>query len=435
MGKTLLVASHEYLSTVRRKGFIIMTLGMPLFFTVLYGIAGGAAFLAIKSSRDKTETVGVVDESGLLRDDLVAKIEEAEERREPGELEALPSGLREQARSEIDRLARHVQLRFFASRQAARMAYLAQDVRGYYIVPANFVATGTVTLEFRRGNFLSDNEPGWNLVRRLIVASIVEEKLDAKVARRVWAPLRLESRGLTESGARDRRGRFAAVSTFAVPYVFTLLFMLSILSSAGYLLQSVAEEKANRVIEILLSSLTPEQLLAGKVLGLCAAGLTQLSAWILIGITPAVYLLPYLELRWSQLVVAVIFFFLGFLLYGTLMGGSGALGNNVKESQEAAIVWTFSAVSPIFFMTVILAAPNGAFARVLSYIPLTAPVTIMLRVSAAPVPAWDIALSAGILAASLVLFVRLAAKLFRLGSLLYGKRPSVVEIVRWLRAA
>ena len=254
------------------------------------------------------------------------------------------------------------------------------------------------------------------------------------MARRVWAPLRLESRGLTESGAGDRRGRFAAVSTFVVPYVFTLLFMLSILSSAGYLLQSVAEEKANRVIEILLSSLTPEQLLAGKVLGLCAAGLTQLSAWILIGITPALYLLPYLELRWSQLVVAVIFFFLGFLLYGTLMGGSGALGNNVKESQEAAIVWTFSAVSPIFFMTVILAAPNGAFARVLSYFPLTAPVTIMLRVSAAPVPAWDIALAGGILAVSLLLFVRLAAKLFRLGSLLYGKRPSVVEIIRWLRA-
>jgi ABC-2 type transport system permease protein len=197
----------------------------------------------------------------------------------------------------------------------------------------------------------------------------------------------------------------------------------------------VAEEKENRVIEILLSSVTTNQLLAGKVIGLCGAGLTQIAIWISIIVAPAAFVFPFLDLRWSQLVVAAIFFPLGFLLFGTLMGGTGALGNNLKESQQASLVWTMSSIVPVFFMHILLSEPNGTFARVLSYIPITAPITIMLRVGATRVPWWDITLSGVILFASLFVFVRLAAKLFRMGTLMYGKRPSVVEIVRWLKAS
>jgi ABC-2 type transport system permease protein len=211
--------------------------------------------------------------------------------------------------------------------------------------------------------------------------------------------------------------------------------MISIIGSSGYLLQGVAEEKENRVIEILVSSATTDQLLAGKVLGLCAAGLTQLLIWICIGVAPAAATFPFLDLRWSQLGVALVFFLLGFLLYGTLMGGCGALGNNYRESQQLSVVWTMSAVSPFFVMTFIMQQPNGTLARVFSYIPLTAPVTMMLRVSSTAVPLWDIALSAVLLAASLYFFIKLGGKLFRVGVLMYGKRPTLVEIVRWLRAA
>ena len=111
------------------------------------------------------------------------------------------------------------------------------------------------------------------------------------------------------------------------------------------------------------------------------------------------------------------------------------MGNNYRESQQLSMVWTMSAVSPFFVMTLLMQQPNGTLARVLSYIPLTAPVTMMLRTSSAAVPTWDIALSAVILAASLLFFVRLGGKLFRVGVLMYGKRPSLVEIVRWLKAA
>jgi ABC-2 type transport system permease protein len=189
------------------------------------------------------------------------------------------------------------------------------------------------------------------------------------------------------------------------------------------------------VIEILLSSVKPEQLLAGKIIGLCGAGLTQIAAWLTIVVVPALYFLPFLNLRWDQLFVALIFFPLGYLVFGSLMGGTASLGNNMRESQQASMIWTFSAILPLMLFPAIIAQPNGTLARVLSYIPLTAPGTIMLRIGATRVPLWDIALSAAILIASLFLIIRLSAKLFRMGTLMYGKKPSVVEIVRWLRAA
>ncbi len=99
------------------------------------------------------------------------------------------------------------------------------------------------------------------------------------------------------------------------------------------------------------------------------------------------------------------------------------------------MIWTLSAILPMMMFPAIIAQPNGTLARVLSYIPLTAPGTVMLRIGATRVPAWDIALSAAILVASLYLIIRLSAKLFRMGTLMYGKKPSVVEIVRWLKAS
>ncbi len=117
------------------------------------------------------------------------------------------------------------------------------------------------------------------------------------------------------------------------------------------------------------------------------------------------------------------------------MAGLGSLGNNFRESQQTSMVASLAAVFPVMFNVIILAQPNGTFARVLSFMPLTAPVTMVMRVGATQVAWWEILLSAAILVASLFFFLRLAAKLFRLGTLMYGKRPSAVEIVRWLREA
>jgi ABC-2 type transport system permease protein len=434
MNKTLLVAKREYISTVRRKGFIITTFGLPFILALIYGIIGGAAYFAVRQSREKTERIGLVDESALIQLALMDRIVRPEEDGmvPPPEM---PSMFRDRAKAEAKKMVGKTELKSFRTRTEANLAFVQKDIRGYYVIPADFLRTGKVELEIKKGLFMSDSSPGWDQVRKLISASLVEGRLEPLIAQRVWTPAVLNTQALNDAGRPDKRGQYAEISSFAIPYAFMILFMLSVMSGAGYLMQGISEEKENRVIEILLSSVTPEQLLGGKIIGLCAAGLTQIAAWITIVALPAGYFMPFLDLRWDQLIIALVFFPLGYLVFGSLMGGTASLGNNFRESQQASMVWTMSAIIPLFFFTSIISQPNGTFARVLSYIPLTAPGTIVMRVGVTHVPWWEVAASAAVLIASLIVIIRLSAKLFRMGTLMYGKKPSLVEIVRWLRAS
>ncbi len=438
MKKILIVARREYVATIRRKAFIILTIGMPVFFLVLFGLSAVGSMLAARSEAKSSLPVGIVDEAGVVDMALLEKV-----RASFPAPKALAKGNSsfemlkdlQDFDSKMALMRSQIEIRKFDSREGAKSAFLNKEIRGYYVVPPDFLKDGEIRLVIRKAGFLSESRPAWSAISRLLQASILEGKVNDDLGRRIWIPPKVESTQMSETGEVSGSGTAEEFADFAVPYFAALFFMISIIGTSGYLLQGVAEEKENRVIEVLISSVTTDQLLAGKVLGLCGAGLTQLLIWITVGVTPAAMTFPYLGLRWSQLVVALVFFLLGFLLFGTLMAGCGALGNNYRESQQMSMIWTMSAVSPLFVMTVLMQQPNGTLARVLSYIPLTAPVTMMLRTSSAAVPAWDIALSAMILAASLLFFVRLGGKLFRVGVLMYGKRPSLVEIVRWLKAA
>jgi ABC-2 type transport system permease protein len=438
MKKILLVARREYIATIRRKAFIILTIGMPVFFLILFGLSAIGGMLAARSEARSSLPVGIVDEAGVVDMGLLEKVRASFPM--PKALAKGSGGLDvlrdlKDFDSKMALMRSQIEIRKFDRREDAKSAFLNKEIRGYYVVPPDFLKDGEIRLMTRKGGFLSDSRPAWATISRLLQASILEGKVNDDLGRRVWVPPEIESTQMSESGEVSGSGTAEEVADFAVPYFATLFFMISIIGTSGYLLQSVAEEKENRVIEVLISSVSTDQLLAGKVLGLCGAGLSQMLIWITVGVTPAAMTFPHLGLRWSQLVVALVFFLLGFLLFGTLMAGCGALGNNYRESQQLSMVWTMSAVSPFFVMTLLMQQPNGTLARVLSYIPLTAPVTMMLRTSSATVPAWDIALSAVILAASLFFFVRLGGKLFRVGVLMYGKRPSLDEIVRWLKAA
>ncbi len=436
MNKIWLVAVREYVSTVKRKGFVIATLGMPLFFMLIFGIAALVGLLTVNKSRNQREVIGIVDESGLIDFNLLASVQKYHDQRTSQVLDELASALGSQSSkmtpAQMSIPSGRVEFRVYPTRNAVR---LDSPLRGYYLVPADYLQSGEVQLLLKKGSFLADDRPGWRVLQSLMDASLAKDRVEATIASRLWMPPRLKAVALNETGGISTRGVIDEVSQFAVPYVFTIFFMLSIMTSAGYLLQSVAEEKENRVMEVLLSSLTPDQLLAGKVIGLGGAGLTQILVWVVVGVFPSLAVAPFLDLRWSQLLVAVVFFVLGFLLFGSLMGGFGSIGSNLKESQQTTMIWTLTAVVPLFFVSILIAEPNGTLARVLSYIPFTAPITMMLRVACGRVPWWDIGLSALILGVSLLVFVRLAAKVFRLGVLMYGKRPTIFEIVRWLRAA
>lgn len=239
-----------------------------------------------------------------------------------------------------------------------------------------------------------------------------------------------------EPGGGEARGPVA----FLLPYGFAMILYVTIFTAASYLLQSVTEEKENRTIEIVLTSLRPLQLLAGKVLGLGLLGLLQVAVWLGAGLlllrlsgvalpADAIGAVP-----WVAVALAIVYFALGYLVYGSLLAAVGATVTNVREGSQLVLLLVVPCIVPLWFLSAIIARPNGLLATALSLFPLTAPITMMIRVPLTPIAAWEIGVSLAVLAASAALCLWLAARLFRAGALLAGQRLSARAVLRALRA-
>jgi ABC-2 type transport system permease protein len=218
-----------------------------------------------------------------------------------------------------------------------------------------------------------------------------------------------------------------------------MLYYMLILMSAGFLLSSLNKERENRVLEILMVSVTPRQLLAGKIFGLGVIGLLVNLIWAgtafgLLRISgsafqlPAAYQLPPSLLAWG-----LVYFLMGYAVYASLMGAVGVLVPNLRESSQYTVIVVIPLIIPLLFVSVLIEHPAGALAVALSLFPLTAPVTMMLRLAIQPVPAWQLAVSIGLLAAFAVLIVRAVASLFRAQLLLTGQKLTVKNFSRLLR--
>ena len=234
------------------------------------------------------------------------------------------------------------------------------------------------------------------------------------------------------SGVREE-DPYRGLVQLSMPLLFTAMLLMSLLMSSSYLIQGVAEEKENRVMEVLLSSITPDQLLAGKLLGLSLAGLLQLFIWVLCAYLPLRAYLPMAEIPGQYVLYYFFFFLLGFFLFGSLMAGIGALGSTQRESQHLAALWSMITLLPLLFALVLLQKPNGVTARVLTYFPPTTPVTMLVRLATQQVPTWEIPLSMAVVSATIIFSIKFSARLFGLGLLIYGKTPGLREIWRGLR--
>jgi len=212
--------------------------------------------------------------------------------------------------------------------------------------------------------------------------------------------------------------------------------------SFPYLLQGLGEEKENRLIEILLSSLTARQLLTGKVLGIGAAGLVQVVVWV-ISIPRLLSLasssiggfLSTIQIPANFLVLAVVYFILGYLLFAVLSAGIGAVSSNSREGQQLIGLLTLPLFAPLWFMSLLMFFPNNPIWVVLTIFPLTAPVEVMVRLGVSDIPAWQLGTSIAVLGLSIIGTLLLTTRIFRTYLLMYGKRPTFREILRNLRSA
>jgi ABC-2 type transport system permease protein len=274
-------------------------------------------------------------------------------------------------------------------------------------------------------------------VQRLLV-----DRVPAIVAERVRNPLSLVRTELGENGA-ERRVENRGVETVArlvVPVVLSMLLLMALMTTSGYLVQAIAIEKENKVVEVLLSSADPDEILMGKLAGLGSAGLLQFAVWSSMVVVGALWLAGLLEelqvsLPWNAIAVAPVFFVLGYLFVGSLMLATGSLGNTSAESQKLTLVWGLLTLLPILLLTVLMQEPNGWVAEALTWIPFTTPLTVVLRLALDPesMPWWEVAGAFGTLGLWTWISIRLGARLFRVGLLLSGSWPGFREIMKQAR--
>ena len=412
MRKALLVARHEFWTNCRRPGFIFMTLFVPLIGLVVLAIgalAGGKASSFFQQQfAPEPKQIAYVDHSGLFTPVLPQY--KTLFIQYPSEAEAL-AALRER-------------------RETTVMA-----------ISADYLQSGKVTVYSLRSGFSSQISSDSTSVRSFLVDHLVAGRLAPDVSARLRDPIEIAPVLLDKDGIPSSQGIAGVVFGFIIPYLMAILLIITIFTSSGYLLQGIGTEKDSRVIEILVSSLTSTQLMAGKILGLGALGLAQVLFWVVTGwgllimATDVFALLGALPISLLQLGLSMVYFLLGYLLFGTLMATAGALGTSTQEGQQISGIFSLGVAAPFMAISFIFANPNSTLAVVLSYIPFTSPVTMMLRLGLTQVPWYQITISTLLLAAAVVASLWLGAKVFRFGLLMYGKRASVKEIWQSLRQA
>jgi ABC-2 type transport system permease protein len=412
MRQILLVAGQELWFNIRRPGFIIMTLLIPalgLVVLLLASLFGGqvGGFLESQFSPANAST-GYVDYSGVLSAALPQYA---------GEFVPYPD------------------------EASARRALLAEEIEAFFVLPVDYLETGKVVVYGRGGGFSTFAAADSGDLKGFLVDHLVAGKLDEVTQMRVVAPMDIEPIALDEQGEVSKESPFSWLGDFVVPYVFSILFVIAIFTTSGFLLQGVSEEKEGRIIEILLSSINSTQLLAGKILGLGALGLIQVLFWIsagaaLLGAAVATFALAgAITVGADTIALGIVYFALGYLLFATLMAVAGSMGTTQRESQQLASIFSIAAAIPWMTMGIVFANPHSPIAVALSYFPLTSPVMMLLRLGVSDVPATQLAISIALLIVAIGFSLWAGSKIFRASLLMYGKRPSLKDLGRALRQA
>jgi ABC-2 type transport system permease protein len=266
-----------------------------------------------------------------------------------------------------------------------------------------------------------------------IVNDLVNERVLAarQIPKEVAA---LVMRPAIEVRAVSKEGKRTGMGATLMPLLSMLLLYMGIVGISQMLISSTLEEKANRIYEVLLSSVSPFQLMAGKILGICGVGLTLLTLWSGGGLIAAALQGAGGLVTGAQIGWFLVYYLLGFLMIASLMVAIGSACNTVKEAQNLMAPLSVLLALPMILGIVTLENPNGSFATLISFIPPFTPFMMMARMASVPSPPdWQLAVTLGLLILATYLSIRLAARIFRVGVLLYGQPPSFGQILRWLR--
>lgn len=410
---TLLVFTYELRRNFLRRGYLFASFGIPILaFILMFGYQ----FITDLNAGNQTpeeepefdfrgiETAGFVDLSGQF--------------------------------GELDEQSAEV-LKPFSDETTAQAALAEGEIDTYYVIEADYLETRAVRQVMPELSFnLLTGAP----IEQIIFSTLAKE-ISPSTLLRLRFPANFQEvnleRSLPDGAVQNQDADILLV------YVFSIVFLLALFLTNGYLLQSVIEEKETRLIEIMISTIRPTQLLSGKILAFGVLGLLQVVIWgaaliLLVRVSTslsafATTAIPSVTIPIEMMPIMLLYFVLGYLLFAAAYGAVGALSNSMREGPQYAVIFTLPAALPYYFFTIFVETPNGPLPTIFSLFPLTAPISMMMRLTVSNVPLLELLLSLALLAATVVLMIWLAGRLFRVQTLLSGQVPKLRDIPKLLR--
>jgi len=435
MRKAWVVAKREFVARVKTKQFVIAT----VFFPVLLAGVMVAPILLQGNTRAKWIVVVDAAEGGLGE-----KVEAALTR---ATRSGNPDGEHRYVASRVEAVGRLEQVRDSLVALVDRRELGDAGIDGVLLVSDEVLVTDT--LHYLGGNVGSPSEME-TLTQTVQEAVLTERLMQAGISPAVLMQTVKPIELVTAKVSQGRLTGQSGAASFALAYVMSIVLYVALLIYGVQVMTSTVEEKTNRINEVLVSSLRPFELMLGKVLGVGSVALLQLSIYAgvaygltqargaiagLAGMSPeAAAAMPIPDIPLGLLIVFLVFFVLGFFFYSAAYAAVGSTCNTVQETQMASFPVTILIVSGLFVMFKLLGEPNGQLAHVLSLVPPLAPFVTPARYSLSPLPLPELLLSVAVTALGVLAMAWVAGRIYRVGILMYGKRATVREIVRWIRA-
>ncbi|NQV50633.1 MAG: ABC transporter permease [Candidatus Marinimicrobia bacterium] len=407
----LKIAWFEYRRRIRSKWFIIGTFGMPF---LILAISLGTGYLAGSGAGLETKHYGLIDETSYFGEKLQSALSERYAERDIAPLDiAVSNGTFVELRAQYEDLV------------------VEKVLDGYFVIPEDFSLNPNLRNYSRSSSTLKSADVIESELKDLLIEDrVARHDLPETIIADLWFDLDVI---FYEIGSGEERENEALIADYVAPFIFMFLLFLGIFTGGQLLLRAVLEERSSRVIEVLLSTVSYNDLMGGKILGLGMLGLTQstiyLGAVILAG--------SYFDLSILTPTITILYFtyfILGYLFYAGIYIGVGALFDSEQEAQQAIQIITFIAIIPMVLWTLVIENPNSALVNILSYVPPVTPFFMMIKIAVGETTVFQVATTIMLMLACVYGSIHLAAKIFRTGILMYGKRITLPEIVRWLSA-
>ena len=418
MRKIWLIIKREYMTRIKTKGFIFGTVAVPIF---SIGLMVFAFFLAMRLT-DRTVRLGIIDDVGGLSNAVAAGLNARLPNGKP-EFEVAKTMVRPQSEEQV--------------RKELRAEIRNDHLDAYLVINRG----GKAEFHTKNPSDYTQVEPITRAVHEAVLASRLQTRgVRADEIREAGRSMDIKIIKITKYGETEEYLQTIVAGICLAVLLYSALVMYGIIT-----MRSVLEEKNTRIVEVLVSAVRPFHLLAGKILGVAGVAFTQYLIWItsaaLLGAYGAVAVnrmrptadFPHLHLSAGLLVFPAIYFVLGYLLYASLFAALGAAVSSEQDAQQLQMIIMLPLIFSVAMINMVIRDPNASSVVVLSEIPFFSPIIMVLRIAVETPPAWQIGLSLIVSLLTTVGVAYFSARIYRVGILMYGKRPSVVELIRWLK--